>query len=374
MHLRSTLYLVRITSHSATSMCTRLMYKAHYWQTIHCIRLHIDRAYGLIRTISFVALNAAPKMSYFLRVTLVWLVVLAYLQTSCTSIRPVVKIGLLAPFEGLYRRTGYTALAAMRTAIAETPMPGVDILPLALDDSRDPYRAAQKLLVDHSVQAIVGPQSPTALYRVLDLLPSAKPTWLMPLAVTVETKDFADPPNNATWAIRLIAVVAGKVQREHTQRLVLAGWTPGWPQLSDDAWTAQVGMPVHISADSNIVTTTDAVFWLGNPEDAAPYLHELRKNQPSVPFWLGPQGGDPVFVERAKISGPVYWAIWLGTDYAAWAAHHNPATPFAYLVYQATRQSILAIAGQPDASIVSSWKVQMFAIGIDGKSQRIPNE
>ncbi len=59
-----------------------------------------------------------------------------------TNTRPVVKIGLIAPFEGLYRESGYEALAAMRSAIADSPLPSqvrIDILPLALDDSADPF-------------------------------------------------------------------------------------------------------------------------------------------------------------------------------------------------------------------------------------------
>src|SRR5688500_13064399 len=80
------------------------------------------------------------------------------LVTGCTSIRPIIKIGLIAPFEGLYRQSGYTALDAMRQAMAECTPPGMDVLPLALDDSGDParaQRAAQKLLIDPSVGAIV---------------------------------------------------------------------------------------------------------------------------------------------------------------------------------------------------------------------------
>ncbi len=78
----------------------------------------------------------------------------------------MVKIGLIAPFEGLYRESGYEALAAMRSAIADSPLPSqvrIDILPLALDDSADPQRsgrAAAKMLADPAVAAVVGPLFP----------------------------------------------------------------------------------------------------------------------------------------------------------------------------------------------------------------------
>ncbi|MFZ1771520.1 MAG: ABC transporter substrate-binding protein, partial [Caldilinea sp.] len=88
---------------------------------------------------------------------------LGLVLAACTDVRPLVKIGLIAPFEGLYRRTGYEALAAMRQALADAPTGPVAIIPLALDDSADPtrtVRAAEKLLVDPQVQAVVGPLSP----------------------------------------------------------------------------------------------------------------------------------------------------------------------------------------------------------------------
>ncbi|MFN8491678.1 MAG: hypothetical protein U0350_29030 [Caldilineaceae bacterium] len=308
-------------------------------------------------------------MAHFFRATFVWLVVLACLQTSCTSLRPVAKIGLLAPFEGLYRRTGYTALAAMRSAIAENSLPDLDLLPLALDDSRDPQRAAQKLLVDQSVRALVGPQNPFAFPSTLDVSLAAKPSWILPFEVAPDTNQFAEPRTATAWATDLIATVAAQARHQQAQRLVLAGWMPGWPQLSEAAWTAKTGMPVRLLDDAKKVVASDAVFWLGSPDGAAVYLGELRKSQPSVPFWLGLQGGDPVFVERAKLSGPIFWATWLGDDYAQWAAHHEPATPFAYLVYRATRQSIAALAGHPNQKGEPVWRVQMFSLDAAGKSE-----
>ena len=91
-----------------------------------------------------------------------WLVVLlllALLLPACESIRPMEKVGLLAPFEGLYRRTGYAALDALRAALSTAPGDSTDRLPLALDTSRDPLRTTQKLLADHSVRAVIGPLS-----------------------------------------------------------------------------------------------------------------------------------------------------------------------------------------------------------------------
>jgi len=303
------------------------------------------------------------------------LILLACLQTACVSIRPVVKIGLLAPFEGLYRRTGYTALAAMRAAIAETPVIGVDILPLALDDGNDPQRArrsAQQLLADASVQAVVGPVTPETFFSVLALLPTSQPSWLAPFAVLPETGQIGDPRADTAWATDLVSAVAQAARHQHAQRLVLAGWTPGWPQFSAEAWTKLIGMPVLITDEGNAIAKTDAVFWLGNPVGAALYLANLRAVYPSVPFWLGPQGGDPVFVERVKSRGPVYWATWLGADYDQWATQHpDLATPAAYLVYQATRRSIGRLTNQTPLP-EPAWRIQLFIIDEAGQSHPRP--
>ena len=82
---------------------------------------------------------------------------------GCTNVRPTIKIGVLAPFEGLHRRSGYAALEAVRAAIADFSNVDAGILPLALDDGDQPQqavRSAQKLLADPRVAAVVGPLSP----------------------------------------------------------------------------------------------------------------------------------------------------------------------------------------------------------------------
>ena len=106
--------------------------------------------------------------------------------TACipASTPQVVKIGLIAPFEGLYRRTGYAALAEMRKVLAAhvPASTAYRILPVALDDGGDPEqarRAAQKLLVDPEVQVIVGPLFPHTIAAVREVMQQqTKVRWL----------------------------------------------------------------------------------------------------------------------------------------------------------------------------------------------------
>lgn len=304
------------------------------------------------------------------------LVALMCVLVACVPVRPMLKIGLMAPFEGLYRRTGYEALAAMRSALTETPVAGVDLLPLALDNSVDPQRAAQKLLADDSVRAVVGPQTPELFAQIEPFVDSTGVVWMTPYAIDPATGQFVNPATDETWATDLVVAVAHAAQNQGNRRLVLAGWTPGWPQHSVAEWAGRTGVPVVITNETNAVHATDAVFWMGNAADGADYLARLRPMQPSVPFWLGPQGADPVFAERVATLEFVYWATWLGEDYAQWAVNHTPATPTAYLVYQATRQAIarisdaeIGLSTPPLLANAQTWAVHFFTLEQSGISR-----
>ena len=88
------------------------------------------------------------------------------LLTACQfpgSVRPTVKIGLVAPFEGRYRYFGYDVIYAVRLALREANAAGgvaghyVELV--AYDDGADPAQAieqARKLAVDPAVVAAIG--------------------------------------------------------------------------------------------------------------------------------------------------------------------------------------------------------------------------
>jgi ABC-type branched-subunit amino acid transport system substrate-binding protein len=97
-----------------------------------------------------------------------WCVVLL---TSCSfpgSVRPTVKIGLSAPFEGLYRDLGYEALHAVRLAVRQRNEAGgvggrylVELV--ALNDFNEAGEAvvqARKMAVDAGVMGVLGGWSP----------------------------------------------------------------------------------------------------------------------------------------------------------------------------------------------------------------------
>lgn len=292
------------------------------------------------------------------------------LLPACSSIRPVVKIGLIAPFEGLYRRTGYAALAAMRVAIAEAPANGIDLLPVALDDANDPaktQRALQKLQVDPSVRALVGPMSYELAEQLAAEVEVGSLLWFSPWAV-IPAGGFVDPKAGRDSLTELVAAVATRAQQQGSSRLLLLGGPSSAREPTQ--WATVAPLTVNVSNDLAIVQASDAVLHLGDPAQAAADLAELRKQQLNVPFYLGLQGEDPVFVERAQLSGPLFWATWVDAGYDDWAAQQGSASPAAYRVYRATQQIIAQLQGRPALSM-QRWEVRFYAIDEAGTSRQV---
>jgi ABC-type branched-subunit amino acid transport system substrate-binding protein len=96
--------------------------------------------------------------------TLCALVPWALSLAACFPItRPVLKIALVAPFDGRYRDVGYEVTFAYRLAIREVNQAGgvggYSIEMLSLDDAGDPDMAgeqARKIIADPQVMAVIG--------------------------------------------------------------------------------------------------------------------------------------------------------------------------------------------------------------------------
>jgi hypothetical protein len=83
------------------------------------------------------------------------------------SVKPTVKIGLSAPFEGLYRDLGYEALHAVRLAVRERNAEGgvgqrylVELVALNdLNEADEAVEQARKMVVDSGVLGTLGGMS-----------------------------------------------------------------------------------------------------------------------------------------------------------------------------------------------------------------------
>lgn len=291
------------------------------------------------------------------------------LLLACTNTRPIAKIGLLAPFEGLYRRTGYDALTTVRSAIDQVGPGDVALIPLAEDISLDPDRTAAKMLADPLVRAVIGPLDPATSAAVEGRLAGADVLWVRPFAVDPQG-GFATEIASTTWATELVAEVAQAAAQNGATSLLLAGWTPGWPSLSAERWTSYAGIPIRLDDEPAHVAPGEAVLWLGSPADGARYFVDLRKFAPDAPFWMGPQGGDPVFLERVLAEpvfagqglGPVFWATWLTDEYDEWRVQHEPGTPADFLVHKATLFAMARATGAIPTEGDLPWRVRIFPV------------
>lgn len=88
---------------------------------------------------------------------------LLLLLTACGGVRPVIKVGLVAPFEGQFRPVGYDAIYAARLAVREINGQGgignYRVALVALDDGGNPELAQQvaaSLVIDPAVMIVVG--------------------------------------------------------------------------------------------------------------------------------------------------------------------------------------------------------------------------
>ncbi len=284
---------------------------------------------------------------------------------SCHSTRPVVKIGLLAPFEGLHRESGYEALSAMRMALADYPLENFDALPLALDTSADPAqarRAAAKMLRDEAVVAVVGPLQSRQVSAVAEIITASDVTW-QPQARPASTEAAQ------TLIETTISETSGK-------NIVVAGLDFGWPHNAAERWSSKTGKSVTLVDSAAAAAAADAVLWLGSPSEGAAFLGDLRTQSPAVPFWTTAVAGDPVFhsllLERldGTPSGPIYWVVALdesAEQYTKWSAAHADAPPTAFAVYLATRRALHQIAGDDPPS--NKLELALFSLDHEGKSE-----
>ncbi|HRJ42868.1 MAG: hypothetical protein KJZ86_12115 [Caldilineaceae bacterium] len=257
--------------------------------------------------------------------------------SACASTRPVAKIGLLAPFEGVYRQEGYDALTAMRAAIEDS---GLDVLPLALDSSRDAVRAGQKVLADPSVVAAVGP------YWAVEALSGGSlfegSYWWHPYA----------PAGNRAWAGEAVNAARGFAEGEG-RRLVLAATPPDWS-----------GLGAETVAEADEVQPGQTVLWLGDAAAGADFAKAVWERLPETPFGLYGAGAE-TFRQRVgeSLLGTLFVVGWIDDDYPAWAAGHLPNTPAAYTVYRLTADVLHRLSGETTTTV---WQPAIFIVHNDG--------
>lgn len=139
-----------------------------------------------------------------------WLLAAAclVLAACCPNVKPTVKIGLSAPFEGRYRDLGYEVLYAVRLAVRErNDIGGVGSWALvemvALNDfneSQEAVEQAYKMHADPDVMAVLGGWSPETAEAAGDAYDQLGLAFLAPPTSWSSAGFPSTDPINTTFA------------------------------------------------------------------------------------------------------------------------------------------------------------------------------
>lgn len=137
---------------------------------------------------------------------------LAVVAAACSgSTQPIVKLGLIAPFEETYRVDGYAALHAVKMAVGERNaaggVAGRQVALVALNDNGRPDEAAMqaaKLGVDRDVLGVVGPLREATGAAAGPVLTADGLPWL---SLSDQHSDDFVPPAEFVAAYRSVAGV-----------------------------------------------------------------------------------------------------------------------------------------------------------------------
>jgi branched-chain amino acid transport system substrate-binding protein len=284
------------------------------------------------------------------------------------SVRPTLKIGLVAPFEGLYRPLGYEALHAVQLAIEErNELGGVEaylVELVALNDDQDPHWAAHRareMTVDPDVMGVIGHLDDETTSAAIPAYESAGLPLIVPFAGADYSVGAAD--REAFWIVAddaTLGIVAARYAVLHRGARSLAVVGQGKTLLETFAATARdLGAEVHLcdaQEGEDLVrelagSTADLVFLAEDGPAAGEILVELRQSGVTVPVVGSVELDTPQFVQIAgeTASGAVYLSYGPPVGETTFAAAYparwgSDPGPRATLAYDATGLLLDALA------------------------------
>ncbi len=333
-----------------------------------------------------------------------WLYVLLLLALGgCTvpaSTEPIVKVGLVAPFEGLYRPLGYEVLYAVKLAIRERNasggVAGYRVELVALNDDNEPALAAQRareMAVDPDVVGVIGHfSSPTTLAALEEYRGAGLPLVTSAAAADAVT-DGGHPhvyrlcarndrlgQEAARYAVadlgaERLAILPG--QQDLAQAFALTSANLGATVVSDagadlEDWAVQI-----------VAQDPDLVFFPGDVVEGADLIVQARHKGVDAPFMGGSDWGSPKLMQigGAAVEGTLYVTSApaleeiSGTEefeagYQALAG--QPPGPEAVLAYDATSLLLEIIAraimaeGKPSRAAVTAQLAGIHFEGLTG--------
>jgi branched-chain amino acid transport system substrate-binding protein len=248
--------------------------------------------------------------------------------SSRLSVKPTVKIGLVAPFEGLYRPLGYEALYGAKLAIRERNRAGgvagylVELV--ALNDDQEPASAAQRareMVVDPDVMGVIGHLSEQTTLAALSVYQESGLALVIPFTSRGSlTGDNHPRVFGLSAESRAVGAVAARyaVLEAGAARIAIVG---GEAALAESfiATSRSFGAEVEVLSVPpggdyivDLVSgTVDLVFLAGEGIESAEFVRELRAAGSPVSIVGGPGLDTPEFVQVAREAalGTVYVSL-----------------------------------------------------------------
>ena len=264
--------------------------------------------------------------SHLRRILVVAAVLLAITACQAVGTRPVIKIGLTAPFSGFDESVGYSVIGAVRQAIDERNqaggVAGYSVELVALDDANQPQNAAQRaqeMIIDPAVMGVLGGfDGPAAAAAGAAHAGSGMPFVALSgddtetagegqrsLRLTAQDSDagrLAGEFAAQTLAARRVAIVSDQAAGQDAlgdafAAAVQAGGAAVVDRTQIERWQLDfAGAIRQVSA-----AAPDLIFFAGRAAEAGEFLKQARTAGVQATFLGGPGMDDPRLLQ---IAGP----------------------------------------------------------------------
>jgi ABC-type branched-subunit amino acid transport system substrate-binding protein len=289
------------------------------------------------------------------------LILLVAVLVACTIMpltRPVLKIGLVGPFQGPYRYVGYDALYSARLALREVNAAGGAggyLVQLAAYDDQGTAEgartAARNLAIDDQVVAVVGHYRDEATVAAREIYVEAN----LPLVIAGTVEGKLEEQND--WLCSLLNYLADASQDAHRghEAMCHVQWIAAQEQEADAVFGAcSEGLLLTVDARIPPVQSVDAVLLTLDPLAAGETVAALRETGWDGAVVGGPALGSPLFTQVADtanvlFASPYRWPYDDGRDadfiaaYRSLGPHTPQPGPFAVTTYQAVHTVLSAM-------------------------------
>jgi branched-chain amino acid transport system substrate-binding protein len=223
----------------------------------------------------------------------------------------MVKVGLIAPFEELYREDGYAVLFAVQLAISQRNAQGGvadhQVVLVALNDNGRAEEAATqaaKLGIDSLVLGVIGPwQKSTATGASRELVAQNLP-WIAPVALEPEQR----------WGGFSLTALPADVVRAAMARVRTGTAANTLVVYSDQASALEAAAKAGTSPDLSVILRppladggsegAHGYVWLGDAANGAKLVRQVADQTGEAPVMVGdPEVGSSVFGRRAGPAG-----------------------------------------------------------------------